>query len=242
MKKKILSMGLVCTMVLTGCGSSAAEAIKVEDSTEVVETNVSEEGDNQVIESTESEEQIAETTESVEEVNIRDNVNVRNVCWGDTKEEVKKYETEATYFTEDEDDGDLMYEDSLGGYDVWIIYSFEDDKLFRASYIMNEKLTTGGQYLNAFESWHNSLIEKYGEANSDTNGINGIYYTVSQDQANFVDAGTALEYGYTGYIYTWELDNSKIVLSAQSRNYDISTVLIYQDINYDDSADSTDGF
>lgn len=233
MKKVAVTTVLVLSLVLTACGStvvSKAASTSVSSSS-VAAVSIS------VIEDTS--EAAAATTEAT--VEKREDTDFRNVCWGDSPDDVKKYETKGIDEGED-DEGNLVYDDSLNGHDVYVEYLFKNDKLVQAGYSLNEKLTTGGQYISILDSWKKSLVNKYGEPNSDNNGIDGIFYTVDKDQANSVDAGQALEFGYTGYIYTWKFDRTIIKLVAISKNFDVTVTIIYNDINYDASTEDASDF
>lgn len=219
MRVRILSLFL-CGVLLTGCGSTAVTA-----STASTSASTTEQSNIATTDETVESSAIATTEATVEE---RKDTDFRNTCWGDSLEDVKKYETADFYA---EQDSSLIYNDSLSGHDVNVVYTFKNDKLINAGYLLAEDCTTGGQYINILNSWYDSLVKKYGKQNSDNNGIDGIYYTVDKDQANSVDEGTALEYGYTGYIYTWKLNKTLIRLVATSEEYKVHIVLMYQDLN-----------
>ena len=42
----------------------------------------------------------------------------------------------------------------------------------------------------------------------------------------------ALEYGYIGYRYEWNLERTNILAGATSKNYEVSVAINYTDVNY----------
>ena len=237
MKRYLVATVLSLSLILVACGSSVASTSSTSSNSSASVTSSS------VITSKEASTEDTTSSESSTEASIekRTSTDFRNTCWGDSLDDVKKYETDAEYGGED-DEGDIYYTDTVVGHDVNVVYICNNDKLVKAGYLLNEDLTTGGQYLGVLRSWKDVLVKKYGEPNSKTNDVDGIFYTVDKDQANMVDEGQALEYGYTGYVYTWKVNNSIIRLAATSKDFKISVALMYQDKNYDDSAEDASDF
>lgn len=132
----------------------------------------------------------------------------RGFRWGDSKDFVKTNET-AEYLIE-LNDGSLCYKYMLNGHSVKILYQFdENDELYCAMYILDEKYYAGGRYIEILDDWKRELVDKYGEPNSilDENGI--IYY----EDKSFIDAigeESALMMGYISYYYGWEVGNQSL--------------------------------
>lgn len=255
MVKRFITVSLIAITIcsMTGCASSKASssavssAVSENTSTSAAATSaataVSEapeiamSAESSTASESEATSESASTEESAvaKSVEKRENTDFRNACWGDDIDTVKQYES-AEFYGEESDF--LAYYDTVSGHKVLLSYLFDaDGKLVNAGYQLDENLTTGGQYLDVFNSWHDSLVKKYGDPNGDKDENFGKTYYVSEDQANSVDEGTALEYGYTAYKNVWITDKTKIILGATSKDYKISVVLFYEDKNYKDTSD-----
>lgn len=241
MRKKVLMnllMASILACLVMGCGSS--ETKKEESSAKVEETVEDSEKiqDNQTDivdnEETTNEEIIMDEPEeeSEPEVEQRENTDFRNACWGDSIEDVKKYET-AEFFGEDTDM--LVYTGSLVGTSVEIIYMFENNKLFGCKYSCSSNYTSGGQYINAYNAWLEALTEKYGEPTE-----TGIIQNEKQDLIDAAGESKALEYGYTAYASFWDMERTNISLGLTSENFEVSLGLYYTDASY--QKDKTSGF
>lgn len=243
MRKKVLMnllMASILACLVMGCGSSETKkeetSAKVEETTEDSEKIQDNQADIADNEETTDEEIITDEPqeESEPEIEQRENTDFRNACWGDSIEDVKKYETEAEYV--DEDEGVLLYSDSLLGTKVNIVYVFENNKLYRCAYMCTSEYTTGGQYINAYNSWLEALTEKYGEPADDS----GMRTTESQDLIDLAGESKALEYGYTAYVSYWDMERTNIKLGLTSENFDVSLNLYYTDASYKE--DKTSNF
>lgn len=238
MKRKLIAIVLSCVMLsMVGCGSSTTSTA-TDVSTDV---KLADEASTTV--STKESESTTEA-ESSTEPKQRENADFKNACWGDDMETVKKNETLKDSQIENADNCDyLCYATTLNGSNVTLAYKFVDSKLVSAVYLLNEDLSTGGQYLDILNDWKDSLVKKYGEPNStNDNGVCGKAYSVSEDQANSVDEGTALQFGYTAYLYVWKMDKTQMYLQAASNNYDIGVSISYVDINYDENSEDQENF
>ena len=104
MRKKVLMnllMASILACLVMGCGSSETKkeetSAKVEETTEDSEKIQDNQADIADNEETTDEEIITDEPqeESEPEIEQRENTDFRNACWGDSIEDVKKYETEA---------------------------------------------------------------------------------------------------------------------------------------------------
>ncbi len=158
-----------------------------------------------------------------------DSADVRNARWGDSIERIKKYETEDLL---EETSDSLMYETSIGGAEAYLIYYFENDELYRVGYSLKD-VYSAGQYVNYVYSFANSLTEKYGEPEEGS----GLIKFERDSLIESAGEASSLEYGYTAYKYEWYTDRTKILLGANSQNYDVYMILGYQDINHIEESD-----
>lgn len=218
MKKKILVLGVILAIGVSGCGSK-----------KVAETDMSKETVQEVSLS------IAETTTEAETTAEakREDTNFRNACWGDDIETVKKYETEKL---EGDEDNALLYSAKVSNYDSHVMYYFDNSgKLYQGIYGFKDKYTNAGQYIPQYQSLRDSLKEKYGEPNEDT-----IIPLTNQSLIDTAGDAHALEYGYVVYRATWnDYNGSKITIGMQAQNYEVQIVIIYTDVNYKEDVNNS---
>ncbi len=177
-------------------------------------------------ESSETKEEMTETpTESKEPVK-RENTDFRNTCWGDSLETVKESEDGSPV---DELSDSLMYEGTLSGHDVYILYYFKDGKLVHADYALKESFTNGGQYISLYEQWKETLIKQYGKVDSNSPGL--VKY-VDDGLIETAGPARALEYGYTAYADDWYTNNTHIRIGLVSNDYEMSLLISYYDKKY----------
>ena len=223
MKKRILVLGAVLVMGVTGCGSK--KVVETEMSKETVQQSSS------VEKTTETE--TTETATTVEELQKRENTNFRNAYWGDDIETVKKFEDAKP---ESGEDNALLYSTKVSNRDAYAIYYFDDNgKLYQGMYVINEEYSNAGQYIPQYNSLRDSLKEKYGEADEDT--------IIPLERQNLIDiAGdaSALQYGYVVYRATWnDYNGTKIMIGMQSQNFKVGTVIMYTDVNYKEDVNNS---
>lgn len=166
-----------------------------------------------------------------DKVEQRNDADVRNVKWGDSIEMVKKCET-ADFYGEDENE--LIYETSLNGCELYLLYQFDNGKLYQVGYTCKDGYSSG-QIINFFYSFTDSLTEKYGEPEPD----GGLIEMERESLIEMAGEASALEYGYTAYRNEWKNNRTRILLGAHSQNYKANLVLSYEDIN-NSSNDSND--
>ena len=216
----------VLLMMLCGCSRDPAEQPKEEIKVEAVHQN-------DIITSTPSR---TSTPTPIPEVTLDPNrvPDFRNSCWGDTKEEVISAENGEIA---EQDGKNLLYLGDIDGTNVCIIYKFEDDKLVGGSYTLDQVYSNGGQYLNVYNRWKNSLTEKYGEPSPDSPGL--IKY-VDQDRIDMSGETLALELGYIEYLYLWETDTSAIYAIVNTEDYVTNVMIFYEEINHFNADDDSD--
>lgn len=152
--------------------------------------------------------------------------------WGDSIDTINYYET-ADYQGTASDNSGLVYDGTVSGYKANIVYYFDSTgKLYKGGYQITENYSQGALYITAYNTLKENLISKYGEPTSDLKkNISSL--------ASYTDEGSALQLGYTIYQCCWKTETSNITLGMISQNYKISLVLGYEDLNYEDSTDTT---
>ncbi|MFV0520125.1 MAG: hypothetical protein ACK5LY_07605 [Lachnospirales bacterium] len=159
-----------------------------------------------------------------EETETRENTTFRNTVWGDSIEDVKKYET-AELLEENTDA--LVFEDIILGRDMYVIYYFNNDKLTNSVYGLKNELSNGGQYLQQYNNFKESLIEIYGEPKED-----GTQKFKDDDSIAYAGESDALEFGYLAYFSRWENESTLIQMGLFYENFDPQFVISYSDKNY----------
>lgn len=211
MKKIAVILLMSTTFILGGCNSSKTN-VRVTSTVATVTRP----------EETESE----PTSEADEEIiEQREGCTFRSSIWGDDVDTVKKYETKINL--EPTEDGGLFGKTTVSGYDTYTFYCFENEKLYEGLYLFNLNYTSGGQFITAYNSLKNSLIQKYG-----TPSIDMIIPNEKESLIEHAGPSKALEYGYVAYTATWEKDNTSIMLTMSSQDYEAGIVIQYRDINY----------
>ncbi|WP_239616403.1 hypothetical protein [Cohnella mopanensis] len=102
---------------------------------------------------------------------------VRDVSWGMTMGEVKKREN-SDPVEEHADEGYLIYNDSLFGMPVQLIYDFDKDKLHGVEYDFESDNTSFDQLLEQYLLLREKLSEKYGDPSKDN------YDAMTANQSN----------------------------------------------------------
>lgn len=150
----------------------------------------------------------SETIEVTLVVEDRDHCDFRCANFGETKEIIKRYETEELEY--DEDDM-ISYKVTFCGVDGVLIYSFnEEGKLAAAGYLLGEDIINYDLYISYFEDINEILEKKYGKADS-VQSFNNSYGNLS--------LGNALVLGDYAKQCEWYEDNMTIRLLLQSEEW-----------------------
>jgi hypothetical protein len=144
----------------------------------------------------------------------------RKVSWLMSRAQVKKVETAALKF---ENPKGLVYEDTFLGLDVSVIYTFQNDKLTRASYNFTDKHSDKTLFIDDFKTVQAKLIEKYGKPKNEKDAFwkNRLY---KNDPSQY---GTAISIGHLTYQSFWSFPEYTIYLGLNGDNHKISFNLVY---------------
>lgn len=220
-KLRIVVMTICAVMLFVSCGnaSSTAASSSTAVSSEEVSSSKLESVDEKV--TAPSSEEIIEEVEPVEPPDG----DFRVGFWGDHAEMIKQYET-ADFVGEVE--GCLIYTGDVAGYAADILYYFDEaGVLYQGIYGLTETYQQGASYINRYTILKDSLTSKYGEPKSDE------IITLSH-LAEYTDAGTALDLGYTAYRTKWTTDDTEIMMALMNETGDITFVIVYSDINHEE--------
>ena len=212
-------------IILTFLFLSSCSIIENKEKSEEENESTSEINKSIVEETTIEETTIAATIALTERINA----DIRNAKWGDSIETVKKYENAKLLI---EDIETLSYSDIVLGSDVCIHYIFSPDYgLYKVIYAFMESHTNESFYITEFDNYKSSLTEKYGIPYEDKI-IN------TSDLADNMEAGLAIEFGFTVYRTKWTFNNSNIFLGMYGDNGEIQILVSFEDNNYKEPIDT----
>ena len=163
--------------------------------------------------------------ETTEEKNHAANIkyDFRKIKWGMSKEEIKKSESiPIKVDASDQTPSFLVYSTTISSLDTDLVYYFTENKCFAAVYVITEKHTNENDYIEDFRNLKKSLIEKYGEPETDK-----IIWKDDLFKDDYSDYGLAISIGDLYYKAIWKTKPHEIILSLDGDNYDISLNLFY---------------
>lgn len=195
------------------------------------EVNVNKEGRYELqVQAKDSSGNVSEKKELTVIVEGRKNCDFKMAKFGDSKETVKRYETEEIYA---EDEKMVLYDTQVSGLNAILGYSFNDnDQLYYISYMFTETHINGDIYISDYAKLKEMIIEKYGNP-SNSEEYKGRLYSYCNSK------GEALEIGEYGVKDIWELDNMQIALVLSSDNYEEIFGLVYESKVYKDKVDTS---
>lgn len=155
----------------------------------------------------------------------RSDADFLNAKWGEDMETVKKYELDVT-LSDSEDM--LSGEVNIGGYDSYVGFLFDGNKLYEGIYVFPLDYSNAGQYIPAYDDLKSMLTQKYGEPYEDE-----IIPLTKQSQIDYAGPASSLEYGYVVYRCQWETNTTNILLGMSAENYEVKLLILYTDKNYE---------
>ena len=159
-------------------------------------------------------------------ISYADNYDFRNTKWGMSKEEVKNIE-KADFFDEDDEYNLIAYQGEINNMECLIVYSFLENELIQAGYIIKEFHMDDNQYILDYESLKNLLTELHGEPVIDKESWSNDLF--KDDPDNW---GNAIRLGHLEYFTGWETDTSRISLKLYGVNLLLSFKIQYQSLKY----------
>ena len=143
----------------------------------------------------------------------------RGVDWGSTKEATIAILGEPNKVLEN---GILYTDFLLGGKKVYTICYFDNNKLYKGAYVLNELHSNKNDYLFDFSDWKKALTEKYGEPiENEVIWKNDLYKGQTQDYGMAISAGHLLLYSI------YEEGDTSIECSISGDNYELTVKIIY---------------
>lgn len=146
------------------------------------------------------------------------NCDVRNVCFGDDIDTVKRNEDLTLWY---EDDTNILYEATLEGCEANLVYYFNDNnQMYMAGFLHSQNHTNDDKYVAEYSAIYNQLVDKYGKPTSEENPKSSMAQYCSSE-------GMAISLGYAAKQSEWKQDNMTIKLLCTGDNGDISLILAY---------------
>ena len=145
--------------------------------------------------------------------------NFRNTTWGMSKEEVMQSEDTNPVF---ESEYKIDYEIQMLGYDSKIGYTFNNDELIRASFLLLGKPKSNSEFIEIYENIQKQLKKKYGKTVIDTIQHKDPSKNIQPD--DFADAVCR---GDLLYATQWDTKSSDIQLLLRGENSECFLTLMY---------------
>lgn len=207
--KRIFALAITGAILLSGCQNKVVEPVTTNQLNE----------ENIIIE----ESATPITTETL--IEQRSDADFRNAKWGENMETVKEYELDATLSG---DKNQLSGEVNVGGYNSYVGFFFDNNKLYEGIYAFPLDYSNAGQYIPVYDDLKSMLTQKYGEPYEDE-----IIPLANQSQIDYAGPSRSLEYGYVVYRSQWETDTTNILLGMSAENYEVKLLILYTDKNYE---------
>ncbi len=157
----------------------------------------------------------------------------RNIKWGMTISQVKILEDSKLL---DETQDGLLYSNlKVSSYDTQLIYNFEDNKLVKGSYLLNQKHSNTIDYISDYNNLKKQYINIYGKPIKDDVVWKDDLF---KDDPN--SYGTALFAGHLIYHAKWQTTTTDIDIILGADNFGIIFSVLYQQKGYQPK-DNNDG-
>ncbi len=145
----------------------------------------------------------------------------RNTRWGMSPDEVQRVESANLYGEPGKNP--LLFEDTVAGYNMVVVYIFVDQKLVRAKYILNEKHANRNAYISDFRNLGNMLRKKYGSADKNEKVWSKDLYR--DDPSEW---GMAIAVGHLMMVKKWDIPRTGLTAIIYGDNYDITVAIEYK--------------
>jgi len=148
----------------------------------------------------------------------------RGNAWGASVEQVQKNEDAKRIETKEDF---LKYTDNLDGKKVTVAYFFDDGKLWRGAYLLNEKYSNDNKYVDSYFELVSLLKEKYGKPDKQTT-----YWSKDDYKGRHEKRGIAHSIGEACTVTVWNnVDGTEIRAEIGGNNFKITVTIAYTSIN-----------
>jgi hypothetical protein len=145
----------------------------------------------------------------------------RKTTWGMSAARVKSLESIAPALVQN---GSLTYKGSISSLETDIVYSFTNDSLTRARYVLTNKHSNENDYIADFSTLKTQLTKKYGTPLDDK----AIWTDNSNVLKNHPDRwGFAIRQGQLAYSVKWATPRTQISLTLIAADYQINLIIEY---------------
>ena len=224
MKKTfVVILSFLMSIMACSCGSTADNSVESTETTEVTLTEAPETTAATTTEAPTTKE-VTTTEPPTTLVSPNRKTNVRNMCWGDTKEIVKEVESSKLI---DEDDEAILYDVEICGYSASMMLYFDRSYgLYEVNYIIPEDLGQQISLLLAeYENITAKISESYGTPEHNVHKLNSL--------ADYCDSvAEALELGYVAITDEWYTSQTNIIGSITTPDYKTSIIIKFSSANF----------
>lgn len=225
--RKLLALIMTIALALSLCACSSAASSTSPAESQVVESESQPTAQVEVPAATAAPEATPAPTEAAERKG-----DFRSGNWGDSKEEVGKYEKGTLV---DDSDGEVIYRCTVAGLDMAAVYCYDNEgKLYSGRYVSQEEHSNPQQHIADYNKLKDSLSSVYGTPDTDE-----VIPTNSAYESTNLDDGTALTYGWLGYQATWHTDNTDILMVMYGDNFNVVLGIKYTDRNHEEVYDNS---
>ena len=153
------------------------------------------------------------------ELSIADDNNFRKTKWGLSIAEVKSSEP---LDVAEEDENSLAYKTKVIDKDVFLVYSFIDNQLVRAQYVLAESHLNKNDFITDYNDFKKVLSKKYGKPIQDKTVWKNDTY-----KDDYPRWGFAIGMGQLIYFSSWETQDTEISNLLMGDNFKISCIVRY---------------
>jgi len=148
----------------------------------------------------------------------------REVNWGMSIDEVIENEGEPA----DKGDSNLLYETQVAGRDAYLLYEFQNDKLYEGTYFITRKYPNTILKFGDYLVLQKEIEKLYGEHKDET-----VWYN-NRHRTNIDNYGRALRLSHVHFRSTWGNENTNIDLFLGRLSDKIHFILKYYDSNFEE--------
>jgi hypothetical protein len=144
--------------------------------------------------------------------------NFRQTRWGMSQTEVIALEGPPKTRKPEE----LTYDVTVVGKKATLGFDFVTDKLANAGYLLQETYVEPNQYVDASQSWVETVTEKYGTPKNKTGWSNDLFRNEPKK------LGLAISLGHVITMNTWDLPDTRIEHYLLGGNYKVTVAVMFR--------------
>ncbi len=161
--------------------------------------------------------------EHVEKLFVTDEeADFRNVKWGMSQEDVKANEEHAVLLLDNGDE--LLYQINVDQQQFILKYTFKEGLLVEGNYIFSDLTNDHVPLMDAYNQFHDLLVEQYGESTSNSAIWTNEEYKQQPDKWEL-----AVQNGDMSMLSNWETPTSSILLALHGTDDAVGVWVTYQE-------------